>query len=194
MENAPDVQPATRAAWRAWLRRNHASQSGAWVITFKKHTGRQSPGYDDLVEEALCFGWIDSRPQALDDERTKLYFSPRKAGSGWAATNKARVQRLASAGLLEPAGLAAIERAKADGSWTKLDGSESLEIPDDLAAAFLGYPTSAERFAAFPPGARKAILQWIAQAKRPTTRAARIDETARLAKDGIRANQWEKRD
>ena len=188
--DAEHVQVEDRAQWRAWLAAHHASSPGVWLVTFKKGTGHPAPSYDEIVEEALCFGWVDSRPGRVDDERTRLYVSPRKKGSGWAATNKARVERLVSAGLMTEAGQLVIDRAKADGSWTVLDSSEAAEVPDDLRAAFRRHRGSEAQFAAFPPGVRKQILQWIAQAKRPDTRASRVEETARLAKDGIRANQW----
>jgi uncharacterized protein YdeI (YjbR/CyaY-like superfamily) len=190
--DAAEIQPATAAAWRKWLLRNHDSADGVWVITYRKHTGQKTPAYEELVIEALCFGWIDSKPGAVDADRTKLYFTPRRKGSGWAATNKARIERLLAEERIHPAGLAAIEHAKSDGSWTKLDGSDSLDVPTDLEAEFAAFPGSAKNFAAFPPGARRAILQWVAQAKRAETRANRIEETARLAQENVRANVWTK--
>ncbi len=145
--------------------------------------------YEAAVEEALCFGWVDSTAGRVDERRAKLYFAPRKAGSGWAATNKARVERLLAAGLMAPAGIAAVERAKADGSWTALDAIEQGVVPDDLAAALAASPPAAANFDAFPKSVRRAILYWISQAKRPETRAARILETATLAARNERANQ-----
>jgi uncharacterized protein YdeI (YjbR/CyaY-like superfamily) len=189
-DDAEHVQFARRSQWREWLERNHATSDGVWVVTYKKAAGRPTPTYDDVVREALCFGWIDSRPGKVDDERSKVYVCPRKPGSVWAATNKARVEELLDQGLMMPAGQAVIDRAKADGSWSRIDSSEAAEIPDDLTVAFAQCPGSAEQFAGFPLGVRKQILQWIALAKRSDTRANRIDETARLAQQGIRANQW----
>lgn len=154
-------------------------------------SARPSPASpDDLVEEALAFGWVDSLPRKLDDERTMLLVSPRKPGSNWSAVNKARIDKMASAGLMHPAGVAKIEQAKADGSWTALDAVHRLEVPDDLSAAFDRHPGSAEAFAAFPPSTRRGILEWIGNARRPETRAARIAETADKAARGERANQW----
>ena len=150
----------------------------------------KDPGYEELVLEALCFGWVDSRPGAVDDERTRLYFSPRRPGSAWAATNKARVERLIADGLMTAAGLAVIERAKADGSWSRIDGSEAAIEPPDLLSAFARHPGSRTNWDAFPPGARKQILQWIEQARRAETRAARIEETASCASRNVRANEW----
>ena len=179
-----------RAAWRAWLAERHATSPGVWVVTYKKSSGRPTLTYDALVEEALCFGWVDSRPGTVDALRTKLYVAPRKRGSGWAATNKVRIARLLPAGLMAPAGLAALEAAKADGSWTLLDTSEAAVAPDDLRAAFARHAGAGANFDAFPLGVRKAILQWIALAKTDATRAKRLEETASLAAKNVRANQW----
>lgn len=133
------VEVATRAQWRRWLSAHHATRAGARAVTFKKSSGRAGPSYDDLVEEALCYGWVDSTGGKVDAERTKLYFAPRKKGSGWAATNKGRVERLVAEGLMAPAGLAAVESARADGSWTLLDASEAAQMGDDLRAALARY-------------------------------------------------------
>lgn len=186
----PQVHVETRTAWREWLGTHHARETGAWAVTWRKATGRSAPAYDELVEEALCVGWVDSIQRKLDDERTMLRFSPRKARSGWARPNKQRVERLLAAGLVLPAGQAAIDRAKADGSWSLLDDVEDLVVPDDLATALASAPPAAEEFAAFPRSAKRGILEWIVQAKRPETRARRVAETAELAQRGQRANQW----
>jgi len=146
--------------------------------------------YEEMVVEALRFGWVDSRPSKLDDERTMLWFSPRRRGSAWARPNKERIERLERGGRLEPAGRRAVEAAKADGSWSRLDDVERLIVPDDLAAAFEREPGSREQWDGFPPSARRGILEWIVQAKREATRGKRIEETARLAARGERANQW----
>lgn len=189
----PDaIQPRTRAAWRAWLAEHHAGSTGVWLVTAKKATGEPRVEYEDAVEEALCFGWIDSVARTLDDTRSMLRFSPRKPGSGWSRPNKQRIERLAVAGLMTPAGQARIDAAKADGSWTKLDAVENLEVPEDLAEACAAYPHARAHFDAFPRSARRGILEWIAQAKRPETRAKRVAETARLAESNYRANQWTK--
>jgi uncharacterized protein YdeI (YjbR/CyaY-like superfamily) len=182
--------PATPADWRAWLVANHTRAEGVWLITYKKAAGKPTLSYEESVEEALCFGWIDSIARKLDEERSMLYFAPRKAGSGWSRPNKTRIERLMADGRMAPAGLAKIETAKADGSWTLLDAVENLEVPDDLAAEFAHYPDARANFDAFPRSARRGILEWIVQAKRPETRAKRVAETARLAQENVRANQW----
>ena len=184
------VHPTTRAQWRRWLQRHHRRTEGVWLVSFKQATGKPRVEYDEAIEEALCFGWVDSRPRKLDDERTMLYFTPRKPGSGWAGSNKARVARLTAAGRMAPAGLAKVEAARRDGSWTALDGVEALELPPDLRRSLAARPRAAGCFDAFPPSVRRGILQWIANAKRPETRARRVEETARLAARNTRANQW----
>jgi uncharacterized protein YdeI (YjbR/CyaY-like superfamily) len=181
LDDAPEVHADDRATWRAWLAANHATAPGAWLVTWRARSGRAGLAYEAAVEEALCFGWIDSTGGQVDDERGKLYFAPRKARSVWAASNKGRVARLIAAGRMAPAGLAAIERAKANGSWTVLDGPERLEVPDDLAAALAARPGASANFAAFPPSARKSLLGWIAFAQRPVTRAGRIAKVADAA-------------
>jgi uncharacterized protein YdeI (YjbR/CyaY-like superfamily) len=192
MVEAPpnSVHPLTVADWRAWLEANHTRAEGVWLITYKKAAAKPTISYEESVEEALCFGWVDSKGNKLDDERTMLYFAPRKSGSGWSRPNKERVARLIAAGRMAPAGLAKIEAAQADGSWTLLDAVENLEVPDDLAAEFEKYPAARANFDVFPRSAKRALLEWIVQAKRPDTRAKRIAETARLAQENVRANEW----
>ena len=186
------VHPESRAEWRAWLEENHEQDDGVWFIRYKKATGKPAVDYDESVEEAICFGWVDSLPRKLDDERSMLYFAPRKAGSNWSRLNKERVAALTGAGLMMPAGIAKVEAAKEDGSWTALDDVENLVVPPDLGAAFDSYPDSRENFEAFPRSVKRGILEWILNAKRDATRQKRIDETARLAAENIRANQWRK--
>ena len=188
----PNYQPRDRQEWRTWLQENHQQTDGIWLITFKKSSGKQIFNQSEAIEEALCFGWIDSQPAKLDDERTMLYFSPRKAGSGWSKLNKERIAKMVEADLMQPSGLEKITIAKQDGSWAKLDAVEALEIPPDLDAAFQDYPNSRQNFKAFPPSAQRGILEWIIQAKRDTTRSKRVQETAQLASKNQRANQWPK--
>jgi uncharacterized protein YdeI (YjbR/CyaY-like superfamily) len=187
LDEAPYVHADDRATWRAWLEAHHATEAGAWLVTWKPRTGRGTLDYEAAVEEALCFGWVDSTGSSLDDDRGRQYFAPRKVRSPWAATNKARAERLIADGRMRPAGLAAIVRAKANGSWEVLDGPERLEVPADLAAALDAIPTASGNFAAFPPSARKMMLAWVAQALRPETRARRVAEVARAAGRNERA-------
>lgn len=187
---ANSVHPETRRAWRQWLQKNHARAEGVWLISFKKETGRPRVEYDEAVEEALCFGWIDSKPNKLDEERSLLWFAPRKPGTGWSRLNKERVERLIASGRMTPAGLARVDAAKADGSWSALDAVEALTIPADLRAALRSHAGAAAFFDAFPRSVKRGILEWIQNAKKPETRARRVEETARLAAENKRANQW----
>jgi uncharacterized protein YdeI (YjbR/CyaY-like superfamily) len=187
LDEAPFVHADDRATWRAWLEANHATAGGAWLVTWRARARRPFLSYEEAIEEALCFGWVDSTGGIFDADRGKLYFAPRKPGSGWAATNKARVERLVRDGRMRPAGAAVIERARADGSWALLDSVERLEVPDDLAAALDAQPPAAASFAAFPPSARKQALAWLVLAKRPETRAQRISAIAAAAQRGERA-------
>ena len=187
------IQPKSILEWNKWLERNHSRANGIWLITFKQATGRPRISYDDAVESALCFGWIDSKPRILDAERSMLWFSPRKKGSAWSKRNKERVEKLVAANRLHEAGLAKIEEAKQDGSWIKLDSVEALEIPSDLRKAFKSNLGSNSNFDAFPRSTKRAILEWIGNAKTEATRAKRVSETATLAAENIRANQWSKK-
>jgi len=182
--DAPLVDVQGRAEWRAWLSENHASASGAWLIMQKKGSPNPGPTYDEAVEEALCFGWIDSTTNRLDATSFKQYFAPRKAGGTWAATNKARVELLIAEGRMTPAGRAVIEAAKRDGSWDRLTDVESLVEPDELRLALASVPGARAGFDALPASSRKMALWWIVSAKRPGTRAARIAKTVADAAEG----------
>lgn len=186
------THPLTRSEWRAWLEANHTRSEGVWLITYKVATGKPRVEYDEAVEEALCFGWIDSKPNKLDDERSLLWFAPRKPGTGWSKPNKGRVEKLIAAGLMTPAGLAKINAAKEDGSWYALDAVEALEIPTDLDQALTANPMARHYWDTFPRSIKRGILEWIANAKRPETRARRVEETVTLAAANRRANQWRK--
>lgn len=182
-----EVQIETRAAWRAWLEANHTQTESIWLISFKKSAGDRYLPYDHVVEEALCFGWIDGQTRSVDDERSAQLLSPRRAGSMWSASNKRRLVELEAAGLMRPAGRAVVERAKADGSWTLLDDVEALVVPDDLRAALDATAGANEGWAALPDGAKKQHLWWIKSAKRAPTRAKRIAATAAAMGRGERA-------
>ena len=182
------VEPADRAAWRAWLESNWSRDTGISLVLAKG--GRAGLSYEDAVLEAVAFGWIDSKANTLDERRYLIWMSPRKPKSGWSASNKQRVATLEAQGLMAPPGIAAVEVARANGSWGKLDAAMNLEVPDDLSEALDTYPSARSHFEGFPVSARRAILEWISQAKRPETRARRVTETARLAAENIRANDW----
>ncbi len=187
----PDaVHPKSSAAWRDWLSAHHERDGGVWLVTYKKAAGIADMSYDDAVCEALCFGWVDSKPRALDEKRTMLWFAPRKPGSLWSQPNKQRVARLQAEGRMHAAGTRKVDAAKADGSWTALDAVDALEIPADLAEAFAQHDGAAQHFEEFPRSVKRGILEWILQAKTAPTRNRRIEETARLAAQNVRANQW----
>ena len=176
-----------RAAWRRWLERNHGTAKGVWVVSWRTQTGKPRVEYDALVEEALCFGWIDGHQKPVDDELIMQLLTPRRPGSAWASSNKKRVASLEQAGAMTEAGRRVVEAAKADGSWSRYDSADALEIPTDLTAALARNAAAARNFDAFTDAAKRAILRWLIDAKRPETRAKRVGETARLAATNERA-------
>ena len=182
------VHPKTREAWRQWLAKNHATSDGVWFVYFKKTTGNPRVEYGEAVEEALCFGWIDSKSEQIDEERTRMMFTPRNPTSGWSKLNKQRVKRLIEEGRMAQAGLATIKTAKRNGTWTALDAIEALEVPPDLAKALAANKKAKTHFDAFSPSSKKIILLWIQNAKRQKTRDKRVAETVRLAAENLKAN------
>jgi uncharacterized protein YdeI (YjbR/CyaY-like superfamily) len=180
----PLLEVADRAALRRWLEKNHASSSGVLLAVGKRDNAATSLTYEDAIQEGLAFGWIDSTARRLDADRFAMRFTPRRPGGNWSRSNKERIERLLQEGAMRPSGLAAIEAAKADGSWTRIDGVEELVVPDDLAEALASARGAAAGFETLPDSARKLALYWIASAKRPETRARRIEETVRKAAQG----------
>jgi uncharacterized protein YdeI (YjbR/CyaY-like superfamily) len=169
-------QPKSRRAWREWLKKHHASSPGIWLVIAKKHTGIPSLSYNDAVEEALCYGWIDSLLHPIDDDLYKQIFTPRKPQSVWSAANKARIERLTAAGLMTTAGMARVALAKKNGKWTAMDHASSLRMPPDLETAINANAAASENWPTYSPGMRKGFLYRLASAKRPETRAARISQ------------------
>ena len=195
MDDKPRIQPESRAEWRAWLAEHHREGSGVWLMSWKRRTGKPSVAYEEAVEEALCFGWIDGVLNPVDDERSMQYFAPRKPRSTWARTNKERVARLEAAGLMTEAGRRAVELARANGSWESLDVIDALMVPDDLAAALAERPGARERFDSSSASVRRMALAWVYQAKRPATRATRVEQVAAIAGRGEPiSNLWQRRD
>ena len=184
------VHPKTRAEWRDWLEKNHGTSDGAWLVSYKKDTGKPVVSYEDSVKEALCFGWVDSRPNKLDDERFERRFSPRDPKTPWSKLNKTYVEALKKKGLMTEAGLAVIEKSKENGAWTIYDSVERLEVPDDLQAALGANRKAKETFDAFPDSSKKNILWWLKSAKSDATRRKRIDKTVSMAAEGKRANHY----
>ena len=145
--------------------------------------------WEDIVQESLCFGWIDSRPGKVSDTQSKIYVSKRKPKSVWSKINKAHIDKLTDAGLMAPAGLAAVKTAKQNGSWDTLNKSDNLEVPSELESLFAKNPTAKANYEAFSPSSKRIILQWIYDAKRDKTRLRRIQQTVELAAKNIKANQ-----
>ncbi|MBS1675189.1 MAG: YdeI/OmpD-associated family protein [Actinobacteria bacterium] len=186
LDEGERITAADAATWRAWLADNHATASGAWLVRPRPGNDDVHVGYEEAILQALCFGWIDGPVRSFDERIGGLWFAPRRASSGWAATNKARVALLEERGLLEAAGIRAIEIAKANGAWTVLDGPEAGIEPDDLTAALDASPVGRAGWDAFPPSAKKVGLTQIAMAKRAETRAARIAKIVADAAAGKR--------
>lgn len=170
--------PTSSAKWRAWLKKNHAKEKSVWLIGYKKSSGKPTVSWSEAVDEALCFGWIDSTRKSIDHECYIQFFSKRKAKSTWSKINKAKVEVLITEGRMTAAGLACIELAKENGSWNSLDTVEELTIPKDLEKEFKSRKGSQDYFLSLSKSMRKMMLHWITMAKRPETRQARILEIA----------------
>ncbi|MBC8034108.1 MAG: YdeI/OmpD-associated family protein [Chitinophagaceae bacterium] len=174
--------------WRAWLAKNHQVEASVWLIIYKKESGVATVYYPEAVDEALCFGWIDSKPNKRDDTSYFQFFSKRKPKSNWSKVNKQKVERLLAEGRMAPAGLEMVELAKRTGTWNALNEVEDTVMPPDLKAAFAKDKVASANWNKFPRSSRRGILEWILNAKRPETRNKRIEETVRLAAENIRAN------
>jgi uncharacterized protein YdeI (YjbR/CyaY-like superfamily) len=173
--------PQSREEWRRWLEKNHQTSPGIWLIYYKKGTEEPTVAYEDAVEAALSFGWIDSKVNALDEKRYMQVFTPRKPGSTWSKLNKNRVTKLLKQGLMTPAGLEKVESAKKDGSWNMLSDVEDLILPDDLKKALAVDEKAEINFNQFNDSSKKQILWWVASAKRPETRKRRIRKIVEMA-------------
>jgi uncharacterized protein YdeI (YjbR/CyaY-like superfamily) len=177
-----------RTIWRTWLLKNHQKEKSVWLIIYHKTSSTPSVYYEEAVEEALCFGWIDSVPNKRDHESSYLFLSVRKPKSNWSKANRDRAEKMINQKLMMPAGQAMIDFAKKTGTWTALEGVQNLVIPEDLQIFFYKNKLAFKNFNAFPPSSRRGILEWILNAKRPETRLKRIKETVELAKKNIKAN------
>lgn len=178
--------PPSRKEWRNWLEENHTTSPGIWVIYFKKGTNQPTVSYEEAVEEALSFGWIDSTANALDEERYLQLFTPRKPKSTWSRLNKKRVEKLIKNGSMTVAGLEKIEAAKKNGSWTILDEVEDLIVPPDLEAAFDKNKEARSNYESFPKYVKKQTLWLVISAKRPETRKKRIEKIIEKTKKNER--------
>ncbi|MBS2213888.1 YdeI/OmpD-associated family protein [Carboxylicivirga mesophila] len=190
MKNPDLYCPPNRQAWREWLAANHQQQAAVWLVLHKKQSPGHNLSWSEAVDEALCFGWIDSTKKTIDAERYQQYFTKRKAKSNWSKVNKAKVQTLIDQGLMTAAGYKSIEIAKANGSWTILDTVEALTLPDDLKAELAKRNGAMAYFDGLSKSNKKILLHWVVSAKRPTTRQKRITEIAENAANQLKPEQF----
>ena len=184
------IYAKNRKEWRKWLEQHHATEKSIWLITYNKGSGVPTLTNEEAVEEALCFGWIDSTANKRDSESKYQYFSQRKPKSVWSKINRERVVKLMREGLMKPAGQAMVDLAKKTGTWYALESIDNIVIPPDLQKAFSKNKIAKQHFEAFPPSSKKIILFWITNAKKPETRQQRIEQTVTLAAKNIRANHY----
>lgn len=177
---------ANREEWRQWLQQYHDKEQAVWLIYQKKNSGKPSVTWSEAVDEALCFGWVDSKKKTIDETSFMQFFCRRKPKGTWSKINKEKIVRLMAEGLITKAGLACIEAAKQNGSWELLDEVEELVIPADLQAAFAQQPESGTYFLILSKSVRKSMLQWLVLAKRPETRQKRIEELVAAAAQKIK--------
>lgn len=180
------VEFRSRSDLRAWLLEHHARAVGIWAVYPRGKSVETDLTWDALVEECLCFGWIDSLPGKVDDRRTRTYISPRKRGSGWSRRNQVLIEKLADEGRMHASGVAVVSAAQADGSWSLFDLAEDLVIPADLADDFAANPTARAGFDAYPERLRKSLLQWYYSAKTQHTRSKRRNAIVEAASRGER--------
>jgi uncharacterized protein YdeI (YjbR/CyaY-like superfamily) len=179
------VRARTRAIWRSWLAKHHEKSAGVWLVFPKKASGLPSVSYNDAVEEALCFGWIDGLMNPIDATFYKQMFTPRKPRSAWALSNKNRAARLIEQGLMTRAGQAAIDAAKTNGSWDRFSAAESLEVPSGLKKAIEANARAKRNWPACTDSQRKTFLFWLANAQREETRARRITQIVEMVANKI---------
>lgn len=190
-ENEPSsFCPASRQHWRKWLQKNHVKEKAVWLIYYKKESGKPTLSWSEAVDEALCFGWIDSKVKPIDDEKYMRFFSKRKPGSMWSKINKEKVHRLIREGSMTPAGLESIALAKQNRSWEMLDATEELLLPADLAKEFKTQPGAKKFFQSLSKSVRRSMLLWVVLAKRPETRQKRIKEIALHAGKNLKPKQF----
>ncbi len=173
--------PSNKDEWREWLEKNHKKEESIWLIFYKKKSANFNLSWSQAVDEAICFGWIDSVKKSLDEERYIQYFTKRKPTSIWSKINKNKVETLTKQGLMSDAGLKCVRIAKENGSWTILDIVEKLIIPEDLERNFQQYPNSKDYFQSLSVVIRKRLLYWVISAKKKDTREKRIGEIAEMA-------------
>lgn len=186
--NIQAIHAKTREEWREWLMNNHQSEKSVWLIIYRKESGTPSVYYPEAVDEALCFGWIDSKPNKRDSNSYYQFFAKRNPKSNWSKVNKEKVAKLTEQGLMERAGLEMIEIAHQNGTWTALDEVENITVPEDLQELFSKNKTAFDNWERFSRSSKRGILEWILNAKKAETRQKRIAETVSLAEKNIKAN------
>ncbi|MBO9657737.1 MAG: YdeI/OmpD-associated family protein [Chitinophagaceae bacterium] len=189
-KEAEIFHPASAKEWRQWLKKNHRVKQSVWLIYYKKQANQPTVTYSEAVDEALCFGWIDSTRVSIGNDQFKQFFCKRKPNSVWSKINKAKVEQLIGEKKMMPAGLESIEIAKANGSWSILDEVEELQVPADLIKAFRKHAGAKAYFNSLGRSVKKMMLQWLVLAKRPETREKRIEEIAVNAAAGQRPKQF----
>ncbi len=187
-ENFEKVEVKSVAELRAWLEANYAQDESIWLVTGKKHMGATYVSKEEILDEVLCFGWIDGIRRKLDDDRTMQLIAPRKT-QHWAKSYKDRVAKLEAEGRMHASGLAVVEEGKNNGLWNFMDDVDALIMPDDLVEALKEHHPALENFEAFSPSSRRNVLRWIKLAKKPETRAKRIHKTATLAEQNKKVPQ-----
>jgi uncharacterized protein YdeI (YjbR/CyaY-like superfamily) len=176
-----------RAEWRRWLQRNHDKSSEIWILTYKVHTGKHCISYENALEEAICYGWIDSRLRRIDDERHTWRFAPRKPNSIWSLSNRKRAERLIEEGRMADPGMAKVDAAKKSGKWDEAyRPSKPPKMPDYLEDALMGDDQAWKNFQAFSGSYRHIYIHWVTSAKRKETREKRIKEVVRRARQNIK--------
>jgi uncharacterized protein YdeI (YjbR/CyaY-like superfamily) len=189
-QEVEEFYPETKQHLRKWLQKNHLSKDAVWLIFYKKHTGKPSVAWTDAVDEALCFGWIDSKGETIDKDTFRQYFCKRKPTSTWSKINKQKIESLTAKGLMTEAGFKVIDIAKQNGSWTILDDAEELVIPPELQKALEEFENSKDYFSSLSKSKKKVLLYWIALAKTETTRQNRILEIAENASQKQQPKQF----
>lgn len=182
--------PASRAEWRTWLEKNHQSKQSVWLVYYRSSTKIPSLSWSEAVDEALCFGWIDSTKKTIDHERYMQYFSRRKPSSTWSKINKDKIAELTRKDLMTEAGFDTIKIAKQNGTWTLMDDVEKLIIPEDLSMALNEHEGSMAFYQSQSKSIKKSLLHWVVVAKRAETRQKRVTEIAQMAAKGMRPKQF----
>ena len=190
MKDVEDFCPHDKKDWRNWLELNHNKKEAVWLVFYKIKSQNHNLSWSESVDEALCFGWIDSTKKTIDNEKFKQYFSKRKAKSNWSKINKDKVKTLIDEGLMKEGGYKSIEIAKENGSWTILDEVELLVIPEDLKEEFANYKGSMEYFESLNKSVKKILLHWVVSAKRKETRQKRIIQIVENASKNLKPKQF----